>query len=140
MIVKPRTRRENNGYALIAVLSIGAFASIFLLSLVAMTDSLIRSDSMQKQKAVLLDAAETGLDFAINDLNMGIMHVTEGSTVDPTVEEAFKETQLPADYLPDPSQNLTVKIRVSRLDNTTIESIKAQSYLYNPSKDESGYF
>lgn len=101
---------NSNGYALVAVLSIGAFASIFLLALALMTDSLLRSEIFLTERSTLLNAAEIGLDYAVDDLNKGI-----ASTVEPRGSEYSKVTTLSSSYLPSATQGVTVNIRVRRI-------------------------
>ncbi|MGE0263457.1 MAG: hypothetical protein AB7V06_12350 [Candidatus Obscuribacterales bacterium] len=129
-----RKRRNRKAYALIAVLSIGAFASLFLLGLATMTDSLLRSESVQKEKEFLLQAAECGLDYAVQDLNMGALGVT-ATSVDPPDGLTEQTTIVPAGYLPTPSTNLEVRVKVRKLNDTIVNKMQAMSYLYTPQMD-----
>ena len=70
MTKRVRSSRANEkAYALISILVIGSFAMMFLLGLATTFLTIVRSEGVHHEKSKLLDATESGLDFAIDVLN-----------------------------------------------------------------------
>lgn len=66
---KNSNRRDFQGYALISIMVIGAFAVMFLMALSSTLLTISRAQSVEKQKALLLNALDSGLDYALQKIN-----------------------------------------------------------------------
>ncbi|MCA9805559.1 MAG: hypothetical protein KC777_26495 [Cyanobacteria bacterium HKST-UBA02] len=134
MTWKQNARRES-GMALVSILSIGAFASLFLLALALSTDALLHSSKMVRHRALLLEAAEAGLDYAVNDLNQFELGRKPLSAVDPPEGSYENVTTLPELYKPFTQGPLTVYIRVRKPSDEVLDRMKTDSPLYSKALD-----
>lgn len=80
---------SKNGYALISTMIIGAFAVMFLMALASTLLSITRAQSVEKQKSLLLNALDSGLDYALQKIN-----------TEPYSFNAGQVYQLPSEYFP----------------------------------------
>lgn len=122
--------------ALVSILSIGAFASLFLFALALSTDALLHSNKMIKHRALLLEAAEAGLDYAINDLNQFETGRKPSSLVDPPEGTYVNVTTLPDSYKPYSQGPLSVYIRVRKPSDEVLDRMISEgSPLYSKALD-----
>lgn len=101
--LRKRIRATSKGYALISIIVISSFAMIFLMGLAAVFLSISRAEAVQNQKSLLVQAMDTGLDYAILNLN------------NHPVTTLPQEFDLPVENLPTLNPPITVRIRLTQL-------------------------
>ncbi len=128
--------RRKRGYALVSTMVIGCFAiaSLMALSGFVMLDT--QSESRRKQTAILSNAAEAGLDYAIHKFN------TEYPCALDPVSGNSLESDLPPGYLDasygtvsNNAANVSVKITVKKVTDTDWAALEIFSTIYNPQLD-----
>lgn len=85
--------RNQRGVALVSILTIGASSMIFLLALAGIVNSAVRSSASNKWVESVRNAAEIGIDYAVDQFNR--VYPCPLDTVDGT----SKVTELPASLL-----------------------------------------
>jgi|AGTN01.2.fsa_nt_gi hypothetical protein len=125
----PQTIRIIKGYALISTLLIGSFSIMFLLALGGSLIAVSRSAGHYKSKRFLDEAAEVGLDYAVRDMNKALTNGT-ASSFDITGTSMQTVKSLPSDYLACLLPGTSVQIRVRKLSDEDLLSIKDFSTLY----------
>ena len=106
--------RTNSGYALVSVMVLGVFAVIFMLAVAGMIISIMQSETVAKQKSNLLDAAEVGLDYALDNINQSI-ETGELSQFEILPNNMSLTVPLPSDYLDD--SRISVNMRLKKLSS-----------------------
>ncbi len=121
-MLKPRTRK---GYALLSVLVLSTFAMVSLLALASVFLSIGRAEAVQNQKNLLLSAIDTGLDYAISNLNNN-----------PPDSLTTSQFDLPSSNLPNLNPPLAVKIRLTPVKDyaggVDWDTVNAFSVLQSP--------
>ena len=131
-------RRQKDGYALVSVLAIGVASMLLLMTLASTLISIVRSEAMEKNKNQLRSAAEVGLNYAIHRMNAEYRGLDNGLSEPPIVPsegQAYLDSSLPSSLIPSTSSGLSVRIRVSRVNDSMMETIREKSAFYNPSYD-----
>jgi hypothetical protein len=130
--------RKKKGYALVTILVIGLFSIAFLLALAGIVTSAVRVVSANKWSESLRNAAEIGIDYAVNQYN------SQPGGLDPTNPGiASSTTTLPETYLQTTTANsgvpnVTVTITSTRLINTDTTDwgkLQTMSSIYSPQLD-----
>lgn len=129
--------RRQRGYALISTMVIGFCAIAFLIALASMVTGDMQSESRRKQNSTLLNAAEAGLDYAVNSLNNG-----DPLSLDPDDGEFKKESSLPPAYLEasfgsisNHGSSVDVTITIKRLKSTDWPIFESISQIYSAQLD-----
>lgn len=116
---------------MIATLLIGTFSIMFLLALGGTLMATSRASGIYKSKRLLEEAAEIGLDYTIQNMNEAIENET-ASIFDITSGNTETIQVLPAAYYSSLLNDTTVKIRVRKLTDAELGSIKDFSTVYQP--------
>lgn len=125
-----RKIRAVEGYALIATLLLGTFSIIFLLALGGSLIATSRAGGVTQSKRLLDEAAEIGLDYAIQNMNNA--HASGTSSIFDIANGTMETVQtLPSSYYSNLVPEATVKIRVRKLSNEELLAIKDFSTLYD---------
>ncbi len=118
-------RTRNRGWALVAVITLSLFASMFLFSIAGLSTTLLRSEGVSRQRNYALAAAEAGLDFALCDLTKLLKgEISELAQIEGTPYE------VPTRYLPQLGNRCRVMIRVRRLTDaeyTWVNTYRSQA-------------
>lgn len=125
-------KRSKNGYALVTIIVIGSFAIVFLLTLANITTSAVRVSSENKWAESLRNAAEIGIDYAVNAYNSDQTYsLDQNTSANPFI--------LPPSYLQAAVQgftansgipNVSVQITVSKISDWATFSNCA--FIYSP--------
>lgn len=113
--------RSNRGWALVAIMTISVFATMFLFSLAGLSVSLIQTEGASRQRSYALAAAEAGLDYARVDLSKPFSGGE--SALAPADEEPYRDYGVESKYLPQLGNSCKVMIRVSRIDEDTLRQL-----------------
>lgn len=128
-LFRSRKVRTITGYALISTVVIGCCSIMFLLAMGGSLIAISRSSGIYKSKRLLEEAAEIGLDYTIRDLNNALASSTASNfEITGTNTEVVKN--LPTNYLSSLLPGTTVRIRVRKLSDNDLNSIKEFSTLY----------
>jgi len=126
--------RRKHGYALITIIVIGFFAIAFLLILANIVTSAVRVISDNKWAESLRNAAEVGIDYAVNQYNSVPGGLDSSDPQTPTTSIALDPSLVQPLGIP----NLTVNITSTRLinsDTTNWGRLRNMSSIYNPQLD-----
>jgi hypothetical protein len=115
------TSRNKKAFALLSILVIGTFSMFFLLALAEILLSVSRSESLQRQKDLLLDAVDTTVDYAIDSLNH-----------DPNIFTPGVSYSVPQTYFSDGLSTAKFHILPAIATNDWDNNIKVFSSLYAP--------
>lgn len=122
--------RKRKGYALVSILVIGSFAMMFLLGLATTFLSILRSEGVQHQKAVLLDAVDSALDYTVDSLNKN----------PPTSNSTISEFPVPVSNFPVLNPAISAIVRITpfeKISDWDLKNIKEFSvYNHFPSNHE----
>ena len=133
-----RKQRKKTGYALITILVIGLFSIAFLLALASIVTSAVHDISANKWTESLRNAAEIGIDYAVDQYNSipGGLDPSSASAASSTslLPSAYLQTAVANTGIP----NVQVSITAARLLNTDVSNwgrIQSMSSIYSPQLD-----
>lgn len=122
-------RERKRAMALVAIVVLGAFAIAVMMTMYQLAINVVRSEVSYKTAAELRNAAEIGVDYAVQQLNNSI-ETGDPCAIDKTISD------LPSSLLPD-STNLTVRINVREIGATEWGNFAAYSAIYSVALDAS---
>ncbi|MDZ4834809.1 MAG: hypothetical protein SGJ27_13610 [Candidatus Melainabacteria bacterium] len=119
--------RKQQGYALVAMMTLTTFASLMLFALAGLSVSLIRSQGAAREKGLALQSAEIGLDYARKMLTSSLRTGTK-SSIEPTNGELEKITDLPPEFLVDTKVPTKVRIRIRNIGADDLNLLISSPY------------
>lgn len=122
-------RERKRAMALVAIVVLGASAIAVMMTMYQLAINVVRSEVSYKTAAELRNAAEIGVDYAVQQLNNSI-ETGDPCAIDKTISD------LPSSLLPD-STNLTVRINVREIGATEWGNFAAYSAIYSVALDAS---
>lgn len=124
-------RHNENGFALVAVLGMGIFAIAVMFGLFPLVMNATKNESGMRYISELRAAADTGVDYAISQLNQSASAQLP-CPIDPGA--ALKNVSvMPVQYLANP--NINVQIQVRRLSDMDWQQVRSFSCLYSAQLD-----
>lgn len=115
--------RSRKGWALVAIITVSMFATMFLFSLAGLSASLLQTEGAMRQRTYALAGAETGLDYARRELNKSLI-TGERSDIEPVPGQNVSDPYgLPVQYLPQLGNRCRVMLRVTRVSPTMLENL-----------------
>lgn len=122
-----RKARQPRGWALVAIMTVSMFATMFLFSLAGLSASLLQTEGAARQRSYALAGAEAGVDFVRMKLNESLASNIDAD-VAPAPGEASRDYGLPVQYIPQLGNRCRVMIRVSRIDNDLLTLLFQQNF------------
>jgi hypothetical protein len=131
--------RKSRGVALLSVLAIGATSMIFLLALASMVTSASRASASNKWAESLRNAAEIGIDYAVNSFNTEYPCSLDPSSSGTLVTE-LPDSELQAAAVNGVAPNtgipkVKVSVKVTRLNPGQWQKLQAFCSVYSPQLD-----
>ena len=106
--------RSPKGWALIAIMTVSVFATMFLFSLAGLSATLLQTDGAARQRNYALAGAEAGLDYARLMLNKSLAEDVP-TDIAPDAGERSKVYGVPVQYLPQVGNRCSVMLRITRI-------------------------
>ncbi len=131
-MLRQRSLRANDGYALVAVITITAFGGMLLLTLTSMLLQVATSERLHFAKAKSQRTVESAVSYVV-----GQFQKLDDNNLLPDDANPYSEYTLPSDAFPD----ATVRVRVRRLttaDLSTLRDNDKEFLLYDPQWDPGG--
>lgn len=129
---------SQKGMALISILAIGSFSMISLLSFAYLAVLLTRSEGFQKEQEFLFSTAETGLEYALFQINTAKVK-GEITSIEPVEGETEKVSEVPVNFLDplnaNPLNPARVFLRVRQVSLTDLERMPELSTAYDAAFD-----
>lgn len=123
-------KRSEKGFVLISVLVFAITAIVYLMAILPLIDSIVRLESFGRSSSELRTAAETGIDYALEQLNKSSAQ-NPGVTC-PLINAGV--TSLPLPYLKN-LPNGTITVNVKSITGADWSSINNNSTIYNSKID-----
>jgi hypothetical protein len=127
-------KRKKEGFVLIAVLVFALTAIIYLMAILPLMDTIVRLESFGRSSSELRTAAETGIDYAIEQLNIFTAQNPSNNpaVVCPLIDAGV--TALPLSYLKN-LRNGSITINIKSITNSDWAAINKNSTIYSSSID-----
>lgn len=120
--------RVKKGYALITIIGIGAAVMIFLMAIADILMAILRSEAVEYQKTVLVNALDSGYEYTISQLNSSLKSGIP-SAIDVPAGENQNTFTLPSQYLSDAD---SVRIKVRKLTSSEWGVMSTYNMIYQP--------
>ena len=128
---RAKKNRDRQGYALVSIIVIGLFAIMLLLALGSMLVSIAQSEAVSKNKAGLLNDAETGLEYVLYDIKRA--NAANEPTYDFGDDSPPVSVVVPSSWIED--GQTSVKARVWRVSDSDMQKMESYSLLWSPQYD-----
>lgn len=119
--------RSDRGWALVAIMTVSVFATMFLFSLAGLSASLLQTEGAARQRGYALAGAEAGLDFAKMQLNKSLITGLP-TEIAPEEGQLYRDYGLPVQYLPQLGNRCQVMIRVTRLTDDDLRQLSNRHF------------
>jgi hypothetical protein len=131
MQTSSRSQRNRRGVALVSIIALSAAALIFLLATAAIVTQASHRAAQTKWGHDLKNAAEIGIDYAINQYNLNLT----SCPLDPTSPSTQKTTVIPSTQLTGINPNISVSLLVTQPNPADVALLQQYSIIYNPQLD-----